>query len=230
MVPKNAMIVFNDVRFCYDEVCAVDRISFSAGEQKITALVGPNGGGKSTIIKLLAGLIKPARGSVLVKNNAAVGYVPQRFSFDDSFPITVREIVLSGTLSQKIKLFARYNRQQQEKAAVAISRVGLQGYEHRGVNQLSGGQLKRTIIARALASDAGIIVLDEPDSSLDVDAAVELYAMLNKLKTDKTILVASHRIDQILDLADAAVYVNKTAQPYTSPNHLKEKLRNGIVL
>ena len=97
--------------------------------------------------------------------------------------------------------FFRYNARQKEAADTAIARVGLMGYENRGVGQLSGGQLKRAMIARVLASDTDVIALDEPDASLDADAAHGLFTMLRALKTDKTIIVASHNLSDILGIA-----------------------------
>jgi zinc transport system ATP-binding protein len=191
-------------------------------------LVGPNGGGKSTLIKLLAGLIYPEDGSIL--RTGTIGYVSQAPGFDVLFPITVRELVLMGTLSRDILPFSRYTSRQRARALDAIDRVGLAGFESRGIDQLSGGQLKRALIARALAADVDIIALDEPDASLDIDAAGDLYHMLDELKADRTIIIASHHIDAILDIADSAVYVNKTAKTYPSPMRLKEELKGGLVL
>jgi zinc transport system ATP-binding protein len=223
-------IVFENVRFCYGEVCAVNSMNFSLASKKMTVLVGPNGGGKSTLIKLLAGLLKPEEGSIACRKGLEVGYVSQIFSFEASFPLTVEELVLQGTLPKAIRPFRRYTAQQKEKAAEAILRVGLHGFERRGISQLSGGQLKRAVIARAFASDANMIALDEPDASLDVDAARELYSILSFLKAEKTIVIASHHIDAVLDIADKAIYVNKTTIEFASPQELKGVLNGGILL
>jgi zinc transport system ATP-binding protein len=223
-------IRFNAVRYCYREVCAVKDVTFSLPADTLTVLVGPNGGGKSTLIKLLTGLIKPDEGTIVRREGVEIGYVPQDCQFDTSFPLTVRELALQGTLPKEIRPFQRYTPRQKEKAKEALLRVGLEGYESRGIGQLSGGQLRRAIIARALASDANVIVLDEPDASLDVDAAKELYAMLASLKNEKTIILASHNIDSVLELADKAIYVNKTIAEYASAHALKDALKGGISL
>ena len=109
-------ITFEDVRFCYGEVCAVSGVSFSLKKHTLTALVGPNGGGKSTLIKLLAGLMVPDDGSITFDNGITIGYVPQGNGLDDTFPITVREIVLSGTLPNAIRPFFRYTAAQRRTA------------------------------------------------------------------------------------------------------------------
>jgi zinc transport system ATP-binding protein len=224
------VVNFTNVRLCYDEVCAIRNINFTIPENTITAVIGPNGGGKSTILKLLSGLLKPDKGAVSIKKGYNVGYVSQFSDFDLTFPITVLEMVLSGTLCQKIKPFCRYTNDQKSKATDALKRVSLQGYEHRGINQLSGGELKRAVIARVLASDADIIVLDEPDSSLDVEAARDLYKVLLNIKKDKTILIASHHLNEVLGISDNVLYVMSDAKMFESPDEVLEKLKGGIII
>ncbi len=223
-------MTFQNVRYCYGEVCAIIGANFSLPEKQLTVLVGPNGGGKSTLIKLMAGLMKPDDGTIDIRAGVEIGYVPQSNSFDASFPLTVRDLVLQGTLPNAIKPFQRYSSSQRENAALAIHRVGLEGLESRGLGQLSGGQLKRAVIGRLLASDTNMIVLDEPDASLDIAAAKDLYSMLAKLKSEKTIVLASHNLDVALDLADHAIYVNKTVTAFPSAQTLKETLKGGIQL
>ncbi len=223
-------VTFQNVRYCYGEVCAVLGANFSLAEKQLTVLAGPNGGGKSTLIKLMAGLIKPDEGTVEIRRNVEIGYVPQSYSFDTSFPLTVCDLILQGTLSNSIKPFYRYSAAQREKAALAIHRVGLDGLESRGLCQLSGGQLKRAVIGRILASDTSMIVLDEPDASLDIEAAKDLYKMLAALKSEKTIVLASHNLDAALDLADHALYVNQTVKDFPSGRLLKDALKGGILL
>lgn len=227
---KAYSIKYEDVRFCYGDVCAVNNIDFSIEPNTLVAIIGPNGGGKSTLLKLVAGIIKPDRGTVLMPGRPAVGYVSQNSDFDLSFPMTVIDMVLTGTLCKNIKPFCRYSDDQKDNARKALERVGLSGYGKRGIDQLSGGELKRAVIARALASDAEVIVLDEPDGNLDVDAADDLYNVLREIKKDRTVIVASHHIDKILDIADSSVYVNRTASHFPTGSELKEKLRGRIFI
>ena len=227
---KTADITFHNVRFCYGEVCAVRGANFSLRNKELTALVGPNGGGKSTLIKLMNGLMKPDAGTITLREGIEVGYVPQSFAFDTSFPLTVEELVLQGTLRKTIRPFARYSAAQRKKAREAIAQAGLEGRGDRGIAQLSGGQLKRAVIARAFASDANLIALDEPGASLDVDATRELYEILDHMKHEKTIVLASHNIDSILDIADQALYVNETVVDWVNPADLKNKLKGRISL
>ena len=224
------IIIFEDVRYCYGTVCALGGVHAAIGEKKLTALIGPNGGGKSTLIKLIAGLMKPDAGRIVCRRCKNVGYVPQYTGFDTTFPVTVRDMVLMGTLGAQVRPIRRYSRADRDAAADAIRRVGLEEVATRGIDQLSGGQRRRAIIARAIASDVDIIVLDEPDSSLDVDAAGVLFKMLASLKADKTVIVASHNVDAILGIADAAIYLNGTAKVYDNPLELKDKLKGGVAL
>lgn len=221
------IIHLNGVRYCYDEVCAVEGVNLEIRPNELTVLIGPNGGGKSTIIKLIAGLLQPDTGTI-DRGECTVGYVSQSPDFDTGFPATVWELVLMGTLSTHIRLFKRYDNWQKQIASSAIKRTGLFGLEKRGVGQLSGGQLRRAMIARAIASGADVIVLDEPDAGLDIDAAAELYALLGKLKADKAIVIASHHIDAVLEIADTAVYVKKNVHTYLHPSDLKKNM--GISL
>ncbi len=233
--PKNEMgkqtdITFTNVRFCYGEVCAVTGVNFSLHEKELTVLIGPNGGGKSTLIKMMTGLFKPDEGDITFRKGIEVGYVPQNFAFDTSFPLTVEELVLQGTLPKRIRPFAKYSSSQRNQAAKAIEQAGLSDCAGRGIGQLSGGQLKRAVIARAFASDANLIALDEPDASLDVDAGKELFDILHRMKSEKTIVIASHNINSILDIADHALYVNKTVSEFASCRELKDRLKGGISL
>ena len=225
---ENDIIAINNVRFCYGEVCALHGVSFVLQKNALTALIGPNGGGKSTLIKLIAGLLKPDEGMIR-RREAAIGYVPQGTEFDVSFPLTVLDLVLMGTLSPPIRPFFRYDEAARETARHAIERVGLKGFEGRGISELSGGQLRRAVIARVLSSKAEIIALDEPDASLDIDAARDLYAMLGTLKSDKTIVIASHHIHEVLEIADKALFVHGTVEQY-EPSALGELLRGGLAI
>lgn len=217
-------IALRDVRFCYGDVCAVEGVTFSVKDRSFTAVVGPNGGGKSTIVKLIAGLLKPDRGTVQINDGRKVGYVPQTVGFDRSFPATVYDFVLMGTLPSALQPFFRYGREHRERAEGAMDRVGLAGMGTRGIEQLSSGQLKKTLIARALASNADILLMDEPDESLDVQSARSLYEILGSLKGEKTIVAVSHRMDDVLEMADCAVYVEHGVRCFENPGELQTML------
>lgn len=219
-------ISLKNVRYCFGNVCALNSVSFSVPKNSLTVLVGPNGGGKSTLIRLIAGLLTPDEGSI--SGGGIAAYVPQNLSFDICFPVKVKELVLMGMLSRKIRPFYRFSAGQRKAAENAMQRVGLLGVAERGIGQLSGGQRGRALVARALVSQADIIALDEPDASLDMDAARSLYAMLSALKNEKTIIMASHHIGDVLDIADNVIYVNSTICVYSSPDEFKEQHKGGM--
>lgn len=222
-------ISYKDVRYCYGDVCAVHEATFEFPKNAITALIGPNGGGKSTLVKLLVGLLKPGHGHIEKFEGATIGYVPQITTFDSSFPATIFDLVLMGTKDNKITPFKRYSKQDKEKACEAIKRLSLNGLEDRSINQLSLGQLKRGLIARAIASGSNILVLDEPDESLDIEASKNLYEILKTLKEDTTIIIVSHHVTEILDVADYALYVMEHVKFYNEPKELQGiLLKDGI--
>lgn len=219
-------IAFKNVRYCFGNVCALNGVSFSVPKNSLTILAGPNGGGKSTLIRLIAGLLTPDEG--VINGSGMAAYVPQNLNFDISFPVTVKELVLMGMLSRKIRPFYRFSSGQRAAAEDAMRRAGLSDIADRGIGQLSGGQRGRALIARALVSKADIMALDEPDASLDTDAARSLYSMLAELKSEKTIIMASHHIGGVLGIADNVIYVNGTTSVYYSPDEFKEKRGGGI--
>ncbi len=224
---KPDLLVFHDVRFYYAEVCAVGDVSLGIQPATLTVLVGPNGGGKSTLMRLMTGQLKPESGQI--DRYGTVAYVPQTPSFDVAFPLTVGDFVLMGTLDKRICPFHSYSRKDHQKAFEALDCVGLSGLATRGIGQLSGGQLRRAMIARALTADTSIIALDEPDANLDIDANRDLYQVLGRLKKEKTIILASHHLDEVLPIADVALYVNKTVTTYPDPRVLLELLKDGLI-
>lgn len=227
---NNPCMTFEDVNYSYGSIPALKDARFAVPKGSLCAMVGPNGGGKSTIIKLLTGIHRPQSGRITITKGHTISYVAQDNGFDTSFPMTVGEMVLTGTLCPRIRPFYRYTPHQRRQAEAALDRVGLEGFSRRGIHQLSGGQLKRAVIARALSSNADVLILDEPDGSLDVDATRELYAILASLKGETTILVASHHINEVLDVADHALYVHGSVSSFDAPQRLKEKLMQGITL
>lgn len=212
-------IRLENIRYCFGNVCALNGVNFSVAKNSLTVLVGPNGGGKSTLIRLICGLLEPDDGSI--KGAGIAAYVPQNLSFDVSFPVKVKEFVLMGMISRRISPFFRFGGNHRLIAKETMRQAGILDVAERSISQLSGGQRGRALIARALVSDADIIALDEPDANLDIDAARSLYAMLKTLKNEKTIIMASHRLGDVVDIADKLLYVNNTVNEYTDPNEYK---------
>ncbi|WFD10980.1 metal ABC transporter ATP-binding protein [Tepidibacter hydrothermalis] len=193
----------------YGTVCALKDINLNIGSKEFVGITGPNGAGKSTLLKVLLGIIKPTSGSIILKDNVSIGYVPQFTSFDKQFPIKVLDVILMGNLSSKIKLFKKYSKKDIDRARNIMDKLGIKMFEHRQIGQLSGGQLQKVLIGRALMTDPEILVLDEPTASLDFKAKIDIYEMLSKIKKEKTIIIVTHDMEEVVSYTDRVVYLNK---------------------
>lgn len=180
-----------------DGVPVLKELTLSVHKGDFLAVLGPNGGGKTTLLKVMLGLIKPTSGTVRVfggppgATTGRIGYVPQSLQFDRAFPISVREVVLMGRLS-KSRLFRRYGREDHAKAAKALEVTGLTALADRRIGSLSGGELQRALIARALAGEPELLLLDEPTASVDPEMKTTIYDLLDKLKRNHTIVLVTH--------------------------------------
>lgn len=180
-----------------DGAPVLNGLTLSVHKGDFLAVLGPNGGGKTTLLKVMLGLIKPSSGSVTVfggqpgETTGRIGYVPQSLQFDRAFPISVREVVLMGRLS-KSRLFRRYGREDRAKASEALEITGLTALADRRIGTLSGGELQRALIARALAGEPELLLLDEPTASVDPEMKTTIYDLLDKLKASHTIVLVTH--------------------------------------
>ena len=181
----------------FDGVKVLDGVTFSVSEGDFLGLIGPNGGGKTTLLRVLLGLQKPLAGRVTVfgglpgRSPGRIGYVPQRLFFDREFPISVRDLVLMGRLSKK-KLFQRYNHLDRVRVDEAICTAGLERLIERRIGDLSGGELQRALIARALAGEPELLLLDEPTASIDPQMKITIYDLIEQLKERLTIVLVTH--------------------------------------
>lgn len=175
----------------------LDSLSLSVYEGDFLGIVGPNGGGKTTLLRTILGLVHCSEGNVSVFGQPPgsfpelIGYVPQRLFFDRDFPVSVRELVMMGRLSRK-KLFRPYNRNDREKAEEALHRTGLGHLAGHRIGSLSGGELQRALIARALAGEPRLLLLDEPTASVDPGMKTTIYELLGVLRENMTIVLVSH--------------------------------------
>jgi len=178
------------------------------------ALIGPNGGGKTTLLKLMLGLLKPDRGDILVLNDRPekvahrLGYVPQNVHINKEFPVTAEDVVLMGTLSPGHG-WSRYLKKDRMAAGAALEQVGVIKHRSRWVGELSGGQLQRVFIARALVSEPGILFLDEPTASIDADGQAEFYELLKQINNRATILLVTHDLLIISSHVKSVACVNQ---------------------
>ena len=218
----------------YDSRTVLRNVNLTVYDRDFLGIIGPNGGGKTTLIKCILGLLKPTGGEILYRvattsgNSSAphdnstansqfstlnsqlsMGYLPQYNSIDRKFPITVEEVILSGLSSQK-SLISRFTAAHREKAHQVIARMGLEGLEERAIGALSGGQLQRALLGRAIISDPQLVVLDEPSTYIDKRFEARLYELLAEINHDCAIILVSHDIDTVLQQVKSIACVNET--------------------
>ena len=205
----NAVEVKN-LYFKYDKELILENINFTLKDKEFMAIIGPNGGGKSTLLKLLLGFLKPLKGEIKIygkspkENSHIIGYVPQHTNFNLDIPITVFDIVMQGRLS-KGKFF--YNKEDKQIVNEILHNLGIYELKERKIKDLSGGQRQKVLIARALAVKPNIIMMDEPTSAIDINGQKEILDLIESL--DITRLVVSHDIKILLRKVDKIAYVNK---------------------
>jgi len=201
-------IHIENLNFSYGPVSVLEGAEVSLGEKEFVSIVGPNGGGKTTLLKIILGLLEPQTGSVSVFGKEPVvgrkwiGYLPQYANLDSKFPVTATDVVLMGRLG-KTRGLGFYTKADHEAAREMLTRVGLEKLQNRPLASLSGGQRQRVLIARALVSEPKMLLLDEPSSSLDDYVEQELYDLLQELNKELAIIVVSH------DVAYVSRYVEK---------------------
>ncbi len=218
MSANDAIIRFKDVNFAYDDgITVLENINLELQTGDFACIVGPNGGGKTTMLKLMLGLLKPTAGSIEIfggkpsENCSRIGYVPQFSKFDASFPVSVLDVVLMGCLQRQF-LFGRYNKEQIDRAHQALADVGLKDFVHKGFAELSGGQKQRALIARALMSDPKLLLLDEPTASVDVHGTEQFYRMFAEMNDKFTIIMVSHDVGFVSSRVKSVICVRKTLQ------------------
>lgn len=190
-------VTFEKVSFSYGSIPVLNEVSLRICAGDFACVVGPNGGGKTTFLKLVAGLMAPISGQVRVlgfdpaATTGLVGYVPQTVAFDPRFPVRVLDVVLMGVLDSNHRGFS-YTSKEHRDAACWIKRVGLPGLANRPFSNLSGGQRQKALLARALMTGAKILVLDEPTSNLDAPSEEGIHDLLAELNNEITIIMVSH--------------------------------------
>jgi zinc transport system ATP-binding protein len=195
-------IELEDVWLSFRDVPVLENVSLELDRSDYLAILGPNGGGKTSLLKILLGLITPDRGRVRVlgctptQARGRVGYVPQHFQFDPAFPLRVVDLVLMGRLGRS-RMFRRFSAEDRRVARDMLERVELGDLEHRQISTLSGGQLQRALIARALAMDPELLLLDEPTASLDERIGRSVWELLEELSHEMTVVLVSHDVGAI---------------------------------
>jgi zinc transport system ATP-binding protein len=223
----DTIISLESVCFSYTKDEVIKDVSLDIHKGDYVGIVGPNGGGKTTLLKLMLGLLKPNDGKVSLfktdinsfKNWPLIGYVPQKNKVETNFPVTVEEVVAMGRYGKR-GLFHFPTKADKTKTHQALNQVDMLEYKDRQISDLSGGQQQRVFIARALASEPEIIFLDEPTVGVDVKTQKQFYQLLRKLNKELqlTLVLVSHELDVVAHEATELVYINRTLEYYGEPN------------
>lgn len=222
-------IHLENVDFSYGPVSVLENATVTLGDREFVSIVGPNGGGKTTLLKIILGLLDPQSGKVSIFGSAPevgrkwIGYLPQYANLDAKFPVTATDVVLMGRLG-KTRTLGFYARADREAAREILTRVGLEKLQHRPLATLSGGQKQRVLIARALVSEPKLLLLDEPTSSLDDYVEKELYELLQELNKDLTIVVVSHDVAYVSRYVEKVICVNREVH-----THPVSEIDNNII-
>lgn len=214
-MPLDNAIQISNVSFSYDGLCVLDDISLSVPQNEFLGVVGPNAGGKSTLLKVMLGLLEADRGTVSVlgkpprKARKELGYVPQYPTFPRDYPINVEQTVLMGRMGVT-RPFAGYTSTDTSAAAQAMRETEIEHLCSRRLNTLSGGQLQRVLLARALVGQPRLLLLDEPTANIDTRIESEIFDLLKQLNERMTIVVVSHDIGFISRYVQRVACLNRT--------------------
>lgn len=210
----NQVIKFENVSFAYEKELVLDKINFEIFENDFIGIIGPNGGGKSTILKLLLGLVNNKSGNIsicgkkqnLYRNN--IGYLPQYNTLDAKFPITVTQTVNMG-LFKKGSFFPFISKKNKTRVNKILEKLKISNLADKQYGTLSGGQKQRCLMARALVSDPKILILDEPTASVDAHSEKDIYELLMELNKQMTIILVSHDLGFVSSYIKRVFFVNK---------------------
>lgn len=207
------IIKIQKLNFCYKVKPILIDVNLNIEAGDFIGIIGPNGGGKTTLLKLIMGMLEPHRGKIKIFNENPkdmrdkIGYVPQKYNLDKYFPITNLELVLLGALTKS--KFGFFTKKQKEKAKDLLEKVGLKEFIDKPFGKLSGGQAQRALIARALISDPDILILDEPTASIDPESEKSIFDILIKSNKKRTILMVSHDLNTIIKEVKKVITVQK---------------------
>ncbi|MDD5697922.1 MAG: ATP-binding cassette domain-containing protein [Victivallaceae bacterium] len=229
---KNNIIEIRDLDFSYENNLPVlEKVNLTFRELESACIVGPNGGGKSTLLYLLLGLLKPVRGRITVFGGTPaearryIGYMPQYIHLDHEFPVCVSEVVMMGRLRRGF--WGRYSRQDRAAAQEAMAEMAVEHLARRPFADLSGGQRQRVLIARALTCNPKLLLLGEPTANIDPGMQEQFYETLYRLNQRMSILTVSHDLGFVSNRIDSVICVNRTVQVHPT-NELNGNLITDI--
>ncbi len=221
------LVKLENISYGYDSGKVIEEVNFEIKKGDFIGIIGPNGGGKSTLIKLILGLIEPWSGKIIHGINESgekikIGYLPQFHDFDHRFPISIKEVILSG-LIKKGKGFTRFSKKDKKAADEIAGDLGIYNIREKSIGELSGGQMQRAFLGRALISKPDLLILDEPVTYVDSKFEVELYQLLEELNKETAILLVSHDVGQITSTVKTIACVNGHLH-YHPSNKITEKI------
>ena len=224
------IVSLKDVTVRYDEITALESVSLDIYPNDFLGIIGPNGGGKTTLVKAILGAL-PHSGKVTYATTLSegghrlIGYLPQQAEFDRSFPITVVEVVMSGLQAEK-GLFSRYTKADRERAMKLLEMAGIEAIADRQISEISGGQMQRALLCRAVIIEPKLLILDEPTNFVDNKFENELYTLLHRLNERMAIVMVSHDLGTITSVVKSIVCVNRTVHRHDSNIITAEQLEN----
>lgn len=202
------LVSVNNVSFRYESDWVLQDVSLSINCHDFIAFIGPNGGGKTTLLKLVLGLLKPEKGSIEFDSDRSFGYLPQVLKVDRHFPMSVTDLVLSGMMNGKLRF--RASSAEKRKVVDVLDKFGLSELRNKAIADISGGQLQKAMLARAIISDPKLLMLDEPNTFLDPMFSAEMYQMLTELNNRMAIVLVSHDIGTISPHIKSIACVNRS--------------------
>jgi zinc transport system ATP-binding protein len=211
-------VEIKELFFKYNSEWILKNINLTLDDKEFLAIIGPNGGGKTTLLKLILGFLKPDKGEIKIYNKSPlsarnlIGYVPQYTTFSLDIPITVFDIVLQGRV-KKSKFF--YSKEDKEKALNILKKLKIENLKNKKISDLSGGQRQKVLIARALVTEPKILIMDEPTSAIDINGQKEILDLIENIKITR--IVVSHDIKILFKEVDKIAYINKTAVIHEGP-------------
>mgnify|MGYP005844460777 CR=1 FL=1 len=227
---NEVVVSVKEVTVRLNGLVVLDRVSLTINKGEFAAIIGPNGAGKTTLLRVIVGLLRPDSGSAEVMGRpvdqlgdlrSKIGYVPQTYAIDPNFPITVFEAVLMGTYG-RVGIGRRPRPQERAAAMAALGKVGMADLADRPIRRLSGGQRQRLFIARALANDPELLLLDEPATGVDVATTGSLYSLLRELRSGGvTVLLVSHDVGVVATYIDTLACLNRSMVAHCRPDEVE---------
>ena len=212
---KNKLIELKGITAGYENKIVLRNISLDVWENDFLGIIGPNGGGKTTLLKVILGLLAPKEGTLRFfqgekeTRELKIGYLPQMSLIDRKFPISVHEVIASGLAAEKPR-FRGYRPEQLQRVDEVIRQMGLEKLQKRSIAELSGGQLQRVLLGRSIVSRPQVLILDEPNSYVDKRFESKFYPLLSEINKESAIILVSHDIGTVLSMVKNIACVNET--------------------